>query len=232
MISGVLLFDKPRDWTSHDAVEFFRRQFPIRTKVGHSGTLDPLATGLLVLLIGRATKFQAEYQKLPKAYRGRIRLGLRTDTGDILGKPLSTRPLPSMNRLVVQRALESYCGDLELAVPAFSAVKYKGKPLYAYARRGIAVPLKTRTSHVFEWRLLDFEPPEVAFFIRCSSGTYVRSLADAVGEKLECGAVVSELRREKVGQFSVDNAVTLTQARGMSQVDLKRLILPSSFSLS
>jgi len=219
MDSGIILVDKPQGWTSHDVVAVVRRQLPRGTRVGHSGTLDPLASGLLVLLVGRATKSAAVFLGLPKAYSGKIRLGLVTDTGDLAGKVLRERPVPALTAAELQALFDRYHGEVEMPIPAYSAVKYKGKPLYAYARKGIEVPVKTRRSDIMEWTLTGWVPPDAGFMLRCSSGTYARALAMLAGEALGCGGTLSELRREAVGGYELSSALTLEEVRRRGPID-------------
>ncbi|HBL18341.1 MAG TPA: tRNA pseudouridine(55) synthase TruB [Elusimicrobia bacterium] len=207
---GLLLVDKPRGWTSHDVVARARRALGRSVKVGHSGTLDPMATGLLILLIGRATKAAARYQALPKVYTGTIRFGVETDTGDLDGKVLKETPLPpALDEAGLRAAFARHLGDCDMPVPRYSAVKHQGKPLYKYARQGIEVPEKVRRSRIHEWTLSGWAAPEAAFRLRCGSGTYVRSLAILLGGEFGCGATLSTLRREEVGGFAVGSAVSI-----------------------
>ena len=226
-VSGMLLFDKPAGWTSHDAVAAFRRMLPAGSKVGHCGTLDPLATGLLILLVGPCTRLQARMQGLDKVYAGKIRLGLATDTGDVTGKVLETRPVPPLDLARIQACLDGLRGVLDIPAPAYSAVKYKGKALYKYARAGIAVPPKPRTCTVYAWSALALESPDFEHRLTCSSGTYVRSLAELVGRKLGCGGAVLTLRRERIAGFRVEDAITLEAARKLDLPSLRRLLTSS-----
>lgn len=243
--AGMVLFDKPQGWTSHDAAEAFRRMLPPKTKVGHCGTLDPLATGLLILLVGPCTRLQARMQGLDKVYSGVVRLGLETDTGDITGKVLEEKPVPPLTLGDLQEVLERHHGTLEMDAPAFSAVKHQGRALYKYARRGIPVPSKPRTCRVHRWEALSYAAPDLEHRLLCSSGTYVRSLAQAIGRELGCGGTVLSLRRESIGRFltasgggipsrdgsvtsfSVDEALTLEQAKTLSQPALQALLAGS-----
>lgn len=225
--AGLVLFDKPAGWTSHDAAEALRRMLPRGTKVGHTGTLDPLATGLLILLVGPCTRLQGTFQGLDKTYSGTIRLGIATDTGDIMGKTLAEKPVPALDLKGLQEALSAHLGTLEMPAPAYSAVKHKGRPLYHYARRGEAVPEKTRRCEVREWTALAYAPPELSHRLSCSSGTYVRSLAESVGRRLGCGAAVSTLRRESIADFPVEDALSLEALKGLSTAALRDLLVRS-----
>ena len=203
VVAGLLLVDKPAGWTSHDIVAVLRRRLPRGVKVGHSGTLDPLATGLLILLVGPYTRRQAEFMGLEKVYSGVIRLGLLTDTGDVTGKTVEIKPVPPLELSDFNLPV----GRIETPAPAYSAVKHQGKRLYEYARAGLAVPVKPRVCQVYEWAALGYEAPDLSFRLRCSSGTYVRSLAELVGRDIGCGATVAALRRDSVGRFSVEGAL-------------------------
>lgn len=224
---GALLVDKPQSWTSHDVVAVVRKLFPKGTKVGHTGTLDPLATGLLVLLVGPATRLQEKLQGCDKVYSGKIRLGVSTDSGDVTGKVLEEKPVPPLTVEKLQALMDAKVGTVEMPAPAYSAVKHQGKPLYAYARKGIAVPEKMRTTTVHAWKALSFDGRELEHRLSCSSGTYVRSLAEVLGKELGCGAAVSTLRRESVGQFDLKDALTLDALKALPPAELMALLLSS-----
>lgn len=226
MPDGLLLIDKPKGWTSHDVVAAIRGRFLRGTKVGHTGTLDPMATGLLVLLVGRATREAQRFQGLPKVYEGRIRLGVETDTADLEGKVLRERPVPELTPERLQAVFDEHVGTLELPPPIYSAVKFHGRPLYDYARRGLEVAVKPRPQTVTEWELTSWRPPEAGFRMHCSAGTYVRSLAVSAGERLGCGAAVSELRREMIGDVNVASAIGAGDAKLLSLEALLSRLLP------
>lgn len=212
---GLLLIDKPQGWTSHDVVAAIRGRLPKGTKVGHTGTLDPMATGLLVLLVGRATREASRLQGVSKVYSGRIRLGLETATADLEGEVVAERPVPELSPERLQRVFDEHIGVLELPPPIYSAVKVQGRPLYEYARKGLAVEVKTRPQTVTSWRLTSWEPPEAGFVLACAGGTYVRSVAVSAGRKLGCGATVSALRREAVGDLDVRDAIGAAEAKAL-----------------
>jgi tRNA pseudouridine55 synthase len=224
---GLLLVDKPRDWTSHDVVAVLRKLFPRGTKVGHTGTLDPLATGLLAVLIGSCTRLQGRLQGFDKVYSGTIRLGVRTDTGDVTGKALEERPLPPLTLERLRAELAAMVGDIAAPAPAYSAVKHNGRALYEYARAGQEVPVKPRVARVDAWEALSWAPPELSHRVSCGSGTYVRSIAEVLGERLGCGATVSSLRRERIGPFDIADALPLDAARALAPADLARRLLES-----
>lgn len=219
--------DKPEGWTSHDCVAVLRKRFPRGTKVGHTGTLDPMATGLLIVLAGPCTKLQEKLQGFDKSYSGAIRLGIRTDTGDRTGKVLEEKPVPPLDLAALRAAASSLVGKVEAPAPAYSAVKHEGRPLYAYARAGEAVPVKTRVSKVHSWEITAWSSPEASFRLSCSSGTYVRTLAELLGERLGCGGTVSSLRRESVGPFALADALPLEAWRAMPEAELARRLLES-----
>ena len=224
MTSGLLLFDKPEGWTSHDAVAILRRMLPSGVKVGHCGTLDPLATGLLILLVGPCTRLQGRLQGLDKVYAGKIRLGVATDTGDMAGRVIETKIVPSLTMGAVQSCLDGFLGVQEMLAPAYSAVKHKGRALYKYARAGESIPEKPRTCKVSSWKALALEGPDFEHRLACSSGTYVRSLAEMVGRRLGCGAAVLTLRRERIAGFRVEDAITFEALKAMDGTGLKGLL--------
>ena len=202
---GLLLVDKAAGMTSHDVVDRVRRQFRFG-KVGHGGTLDPMATGLLVLLIGRATKVSSQIMNSDKTYEGVMRLGITTDTEDVDGRILEQRDPSSVTREQIEASMARRRGDLWQTPPMVSAVKREGVPLYKLARRGQVVDRQPRLIHLYTFALLDFRPPDVDFRLRCSKGTYVRTLCAEIGSELGCGAFLHSLRRTEAGQHHVDVA--------------------------
>jgi tRNA pseudouridine55 synthase len=202
--SGLLLVDKPHGITSHDAVSRVRRSLGIR-KVGHSGTLDPLATGLLVMGVGRGTRLLRFLSEFPKLYEGTGVLGVETTTLDAEGDVVREAPV-AVTEPELRAAVASFVGDIEQAPPAYSAVKVGGERSYKAARRGEAVDSPPRRVHVYAFNVRRFDPPRFDFRVRCSGGTYVRSLVADVGHALECGAHVTALRRTAVGPFGVEEA--------------------------
>lgn len=225
--AGMLLTDKPAGWTSHDVVAVLRKRFPRGTKVGHTGTLDPLATGLLVVLVGPCTRLQSRLQGMDKTYSGTIRLGQKTDTGDVTGKVLAEKPVPPLTLASLQKALDGLHGEVSAPAPAYSAVKHEGRPLYAYARAGQEVPVKARTATVKSWKALGWTAPELSHRMEVSSGTYVRTLAELLGEALACGGTVSSLRRETVGPFELAAGRPLQEWRDMPDADLAACLAAS-----
>jgi tRNA pseudouridine55 synthase len=207
---GLLVIDKPAGMTSHDVVDVIRKRFNTK-KVGHAGTLDPDATGILLLGVGKATRFLAYAQASPKRYRALARFGSSTSTQDASGEVLETRPC-SFTRDELARALEKFTGDIEQVPPMVSAVKIGGEPLHAKARRGEEVDRPPRSVTIYELVLdlfRDGDAPEATLDVRCSSGTYVRTLIHDVGQVLGCGGHMATLRRTETGGFDLEEAVPL-----------------------
>ncbi len=205
---GILLVDKPAGWTSHDVVAKLRNHFQLR-KVGHGGTLDPAATGLLVLLLGRGTKLSERVMGTDKVYAGTLRLGQRTDTQDGDGTVVCEHPYDGVTRDQVEAEFAKRRGDQMQTPPMVSAVKKDGVPLYKLARKGKEVTREPRLIHIYRFDCTGFEPPDVTFTLKCTKGTYVRTLCDDIGEALGCGAHLAQLRRTATGNLHVDQAHTL-----------------------
>ncbi|OHE79049.1 MAG: tRNA pseudouridine(55) synthase TruB [Verrucomicrobia bacterium GWF2_62_7] len=222
---GVLLVDKPTAWTSHDVVAKVRAHFGFK-KVGHCGTLDPMATGLLVLVLGRATRLSEKLTSDDKAYDGTILLGVTTNTEDADGKPLETKPVPPLTEADLQAVLQKFRGDIYQTPPMVSAIKHQGRPLYKLARKGIEVEREPRLVHIYDLRLLGMELPRVKFRMACSKGTYVRTLAADIGRALGCGAHLAELRRTAAGSFKLEQAHTLEQILAQPRAELTQWIMP------
>lgn len=218
--AGILLIDKPSHWTSHDIINVARKALNIR-KIGHSGTLDPMATGLLVLLVGRAaTKLQDKYLKLPKSYQAQALLGAQTDTWDAHGEIIKEEIPPILKQEDIFRAAQSMTGEFEHLVPVYSAKKHNGQPMYKLAREGKEVAEKLAKINVYEWRDISYEHPYINFTVKCSSGTYVRSLAYELGKKLGTCAHLSSLRRIEVGGFDIKDAVSVDELRSLPREQL------------
>ena len=208
-MNGIFLIDKPAGITSHDIVEQIRRRFRI-SRVGHAGTLDPLATGLMIILLGTSTKLSDQFLDFDKAYLSTMRLGTSTDTADIDGNVLKTQAFEHITQSQVEDVMKNFEGEQQQFPPMYSAVKIQGKRLYALARRGIEVERKSRTIKVSDLRLKFFESPHVQFHMECSKGTFVRQLAQDMGNRLGCGACITQIRRTRVGPFTIDEATTLS----------------------
>lgn len=205
---GILLIDKPIGCTSHDVVHRLRKKFGTK-RVGHAGTLDPLATGLLVVAVGAATRFLQYLPLEPKEYRAEITFGQSSTTYDAEGELSDPSPVPEDLRQRLEALVPRYTGLIEQLPPAYSAVKVDGKPLYLYAREGVAAVRKPRTVHVGTLEFESFDGPVVRARIVCSGGTYVRTIADDLGREVGVGAYLSALRRTRAGAFSVEEAVSL-----------------------
>jgi len=206
---GILNLDKPRGPTSHDVVAHVRKLTGVR-RVGHAGTLDPLATGVLLLCIGQATRVAEYLMAGQKVYRARLRLGITTDTYDAQGQVVAEAPV-AVNRTQVEEALAQFRGQIAQVVPMYSAIKREGTSLHRLARQGIEVERKPRPVEIFRLELTAWEPPECTLELTCSRGTYVRSLAHDLGQSLGCGAHLTGLARLASGDFCLEEAVTLEQ---------------------
>lgn len=222
---GALLVDKTAGPTSHDVVDRIRRRFRF-DKVGHGGTLDPQATGLLVILIERGTKLSNQFLNSDKTYEGVMRLGIATDTQDAQGKTVAENDYRSVTREHVEAEMSPLIGDLMQTPPMISAAKKNGVPLYKLARKGKTVERKPKLIHIYEFTLTAFSPPLVAFVLRCTKGTYVRTLCADIGEKLGCQAHLAELRRTKAGKMNVEDAVPFDRILEMTQDELLPYIIP------
>ena len=207
-LEGVLLIDKPIGLTSHDVVDRVRRKLKMK-RIGHAGTLDPMATGLLIILVGKATKLSQYLMSLDKAYQGTITLGETTNTYDAEGEVMTTKPVPDIAQTEVQEVLNTFVGDQYQTPPMFSALKIDGQPLYKMARKGKEVEREPRFIRISRFDITRFALPEVDFSLDCTKGTYVRSLANDIGGKIGCGAYLSALRRSASDRFSIDDATSL-----------------------
>jgi len=205
---GILSIDKPAGMTSHDVVQRIRRLSGLR-RVGHAGTLDPLATGVLLLCLGRATRLAEYLMHLDKEYEATVRLGQTTDTYDSEGSIVTEKSYAHVTPDLLSETLPQFQGDIQQKPPMYSAVKKGGQPLYKLARRGLEVERSYRTVTVYTLELLSYESPELRLRISCSSGTYIRSLAHDLGESLGCGGHVAALRRKSVGAFTDGDAIPL-----------------------
>ncbi len=207
---GVVLVDKPLGITSHDVIARLRRRFNTR-RIGHAGTLDPLATGLLVVAVGPATRFLQYLPLEPKEYVGVIRFGIETTTQDAEGEVVAEKPVPKDLLFEVDYAMPEFKGSIQQIPPMYSAVKKEGKPLYTYARRGEAVEREPRSVFISEVEVLDQHGNDVEIRVVCSGGTYMRTYAHDLGQRLGCGAHLASLRRTRVGKFEIEDAVSLEE---------------------
>jgi tRNA pseudouridine55 synthase len=204
----VLLIDKPLDWTSFDIVRKIRSLIRIK-KVGHAGTLDPLATGLLIVCTGKFTKKINEYMGMEKEYTGSFTLGAITPTYDLESEPVETRDISAITDDDIHEATLTFIGDIQQTPPIHSAIKKNGKPVYLLARKGIDVQLEARTITIKDCVIEKIDMPKVYFKVVCTTGTYIRSLANDYGKHLGCGAYLSSLRRTRIGNFCVDDALQI-----------------------
>lgn len=223
-IDGVLLLDKSTGMTSNSALQSARRLFSA-AKAGHTGTLDPLATGLLPLCFGEATKFSADLLDADKTYEAQVLFGVTTDTGDAQGDVLLERPV-TFDRADLDAALQRFRGSISQVPPMYSALKRDGKPLYQLARQGIEVEREARTVTIHELTLLDFSGDRCRLRVCCSKGTYIRTLAEDVGEVLGCGAHLTALRRTAVGPLRIADAVSLDQLIELPEEQRAAVLLP------
>lgn len=224
-VEGVLLVDKPSGMTSHDVVYRLRRKFQIQ-RIGHAGTLDPLATGLLVMLVGKATKISQYLISEDKVYEGEVTLGATTNTLDAEGEVMETRPVPTLTEAQVRDAMKAFLGDQYQTPPMFSAVKIGGVPLYKKAREGEEVEREPRFIRVAAFDLLGFDSPKLTFRLACTKGTYVRVIAGDLGEKLGCGGHLSALRRTGSGKFMIEQCATLADIEAMPMPELEQRLIP------
>ena len=231
-LDGALVINKPQGRTSHDMVDAVRHLAGFR-QIGHLGTLDPLATGVLVLLLGKATRLVRFYAGRRKRYLAGFHFGFATNTYDSEGTPEGPGTAPALDHEVLQRLAAESLGRFEQVPPVFSAKKVHGRPAYELARKQQAVELKPVTVQLFEYRLTEIEGPVARFSIECSSGTYIRSLAHNMGQKLGCGAHLSEITRTAVGEFSLEQAIDieeLAQAAREGKFESRLIVLENLLS--
>ena len=222
---GILLIDKHAGCTSHDIVSMVRRRLGMKG-VGHAGTLDPMATGLLVILLGRATKVSQYLMSLDKVYEGSFILGVETNTQDSEGEVMKTSPVPQISAEELQKRMAEFIGDQYQTPPMFSAKKVNGVPLYKMARKGEEVERQPRFIRVSKFELLNFESPRADFLLHCSKGTYVRTICNDLGAKIGCGAHMCALRRTESNKFNVKDAITIAQLDAMPLSEIKSRLIP------
>jgi len=228
-LDGVLVLHKPGGPTSTDCLNQIKRHLG-QKKIGHAGTLDPMATGVLVVLLGQGTKLASYLSEDRKTYRGTLILGQETDTYDVQGRVLAEAPWEHLHADAIRADILSWLGTMSQEVPPVSAAKHQGKPLYALHRAGLEVPVKVKDITIFDVQVLSMDLPKISFRVTCSAGTYIRSLAHSLGKRLGCGAVLGELEREASHPF------TLSQAHGLEEVlarqeRLIELVLPMTEAL-
>jgi len=226
---GILLIDKPQGITSHGVIARLRKILNTR-RIGHAGTLDPLATGLLVVAVGPATRFLQYLNLEPKHYAAKVKFGESTNTYDSDGEIQVTRPVPANLATQIEQHLPPFLGKIAQYPPIYSAIKHQGQPLYAYARKGEDVEIKPRYIFIESYVPTSVKAPHAVFSITCSGGTYIRSLAHDLGEAIGCGAHITELRRVGAGEFTADKCIELDEVTPFHIIPLKNALthLPSA----
>jgi len=224
-LDGVLLVDKPTDHTSHDVIARLRGKLKMK-RIGHAGTLDPMATGVLIVLVGKATRASQYLMSLDKEYAGTIKLGSVTNTQDAEGEVLETRPVPPLTDDEVRAVTQTFIGDQYQMPPMFSAIKIDGVPLYKSARKGEEIEREPRFVRISSFELTRIAPPEIDFVIRCTKGTYVRTIAHDFGAKIGCGGHLSALRRTATGKFKVEQCLTLDQIQALTLPEIDKRLIP------
>jgi len=223
-MDGILVVNKPQGMTSHDVVDFIRRRFSIK-KVGHAGTLDPMATGVLVMLIGKYTKSSNTLLAEDKEYEAELVLGGTSDTGDAWGNIKASDKNISFDEAEIRNVFNKFLGEIDQHPPMYSAVKVNGRKLYELARIGLSVDRKPRKIVINRLGISKIELPRVSFELTCSKGTYVRQLCSDIGEALGCGAYLSRLNRTRSGRFAIDKALELDTLRNFKALDLEERLL-------
>lgn len=222
MKDGILIIDKPKDFTSHDVVAKVRKIMETK-KVGHTGTLDPMATGVLVVCVGAATKLVEYFTAKDKVYEAKIKLGIKTDTADITGKVIEEKQVPVLEEKFVNEVFEKMIGKQMQIPPMYSSIKVNGMKLYEYARKGIPIEVKPREIEVFEMTNISFQENEITYTVHCSKGTYVRTLCEEIAERLGTCGTMADLRRIKTGEFSIQQATPLTEISEEKIIPLEKL---------
>jgi len=228
-MDGIILIDKPKDYTSHDVVAVIKRIS--KEKVGHTGTLDPNATGVLPLLIGKATGVSKYLINHDKTYIATLKLGIKTDTADGEGKVLEEKEVPNLEIEDIQSSLNKLIGKQEQVPPMYSAIKVNGKKLYEYARQGKEVEVQARTIEIYDAKLIEYnkEEAEVVFEVSCSKGTYIRTVCEKVAENLNTIGFMKELRRTRVGEFNIQNTVNIEDIKSNPELLEKNIITIEKF---
>lgn len=227
-INGIVLLDKPYEISSNKALQIVKRLYNAQ-KAGHTGSLDPLATGMLPICFGEATKISAFLLNADKRYSFDCKLGAMTSTGDVEGEVLKTAPVPTLSEIEINSILEQFLGEIDQVPPMYSALKQDGKRLYELARKGIEVERKARRITIYDLQLINYTQDTLSLEVQCSKGTYVRTLAEDIGNKIGCGAFVSRLHRISVNPFPVDGMITLDSLRELQDQGedaLNEILLP------
>ena len=228
-MNGILLINKPKEYTSHDIVAIVKKI--TKEKVGHTGTLDPNATGVLPLLIGKATGLSKYLINHDKIYIATLKLGIKTDTADGEGKIIERKDVPNLSKETIEKALKNIVGKQEQIPPMYSAIKVNGKKLYEYARSGKTVEIKPRQIEIYSTKLLkvDSKETEIVFEISCSKGTYIRTVCENLAEKLNTVGYMKELQRVQVGEFNISNSINIEDIRENSELIEKYIITIDKF---
>lgn len=234
-INGILLLDKPTGITSNRALQNVKHLY-FAAKAGHTGSLDPLATGMLPICFGEATKFSQYLLDSDKTYVVKAQLGERTTTSDSEGEIIATRDVPELSNKQIEGFLDAFRGEISQIPSMYSALKYKGQPLYKYAREGIEVPRESRKVMVYHMELIDYQDSVLTLKMRCSKGTYVRTIVDDLGENIGCGAHVIELRRLEVAGFDEHSMITLPEVEALKEAEkfeeMDDLLLPQDTAIA
>ncbi|HEY5550634.1 MAG TPA: tRNA pseudouridine(55) synthase TruB [Opitutaceae bacterium] len=229
-VDGLLLMDKPGGLTSHDIVYRVRRKLQMK-RIGHAGTLDPMATGLLIILVGKATKASQYLMGADKVYEGTLRLGITTNSQDADGEVMETQPVPAFTAAQIEEAMNTFLGDQYQTPPMFSAIKVGGVPLYKLARKGEEIEREPRFIRISKLETLGFESPDLRFRMFCTKGTYVRTFAHDLGRKLGCCGHLCALRRIASGEFSVASAITLDAFEALPIAEAHARLVPVAGSV-
>ncbi len=211
----IILVNKPAGWTSYKVVDKIKRWFKVK-KAGHAGTLDPFAEGLLIIATGKKTKELSKITELDKEYEGVMELGAVTPSYDPETEIIERKPVDGITEEIIRENVKNFIGEIEQIPPMYSAVKHKGKPLYKLARKGIEIERKPKKVKIFDFQILEVKLPEVRFRVRCSKGTYVRTLVHDFGQKLGCGAYLKSLVRTRIGNYKLEDAFTIDELKKIS----------------
>jgi len=224
-LEGVLLIDKPQGLTSHDVVDRIRRKLKMK-RIGHAGTLDPGATGLLVILVGKATKLSQYLMSLSKVYEGTVVLGAETDSQDSDGEVVVEQPVPDLTEEEILEFMKQFEGDQYQTPPMYSAKKVNGVPLYKMARKGKEVEREPRFIRISSFQMDKWESPRIDFTIACSKGTYVRTVAHDLGKTIGCGAHLTDLRRTEIERFQIEDSIPLDEFEEMTLAEIQKELIP------
>lgn len=223
-MDGIVIVDKPQWLTSHDVVLKLRKRIN-QQRIGHAGTLDPIATGVLVLVLGKATKLVPRLINQDKEYEVTLTLGIKTDTGDIMGKIINKKEVKDIDESRIKEAFSKFQGQLNQTPPMVSAKKYKGKPLYKYARQGKIIPRSPKQINIYSISLKEINLPEISFSVHCSKGTYIRTLCEDIGDAIGPCACANKIRRIKSGPFTIEMATNLDKLLSLDIEEIKKYLI-------